>query len=69
MKNLKFLLKIIILTILTLGAFGGGCIFWSIFCAFVELPEQIVEIGFYISIFLPIPFCWYLVPKIDEEDF
>ena len=39
MKIVKLIIKIIILTFFTICAFGGGCLFWSVFAIFFDLTQ------------------------------
>ena len=69
MKVLKTIFLITILTIITICAFGGGCLIWSLFVAIVQpnITPQTNEIMFFISALAPIPFCWWIAPKIDDK--
>ena len=69
MKILKNILLIIIIIIVSICAFGGGCIIWSILAIFIKPSPQIAEIMFYVSALVPIPFCWWIAPKISEKFF
>ena len=67
MKILKTIMLIIIITIISICGFGGGCIIWSLLSLIIKPSPQVFEIMFYISTFVPIPFCWWVAPKISEK--
>lgn len=67
MKKIKEILLIISLVVVALCGFGGGFIFWFIISLIIKPSPQVFEIVFYISIFAPIPFCWWIAPKIGEK--
>lgn len=67
MKIIKLIIGIIILTFFTICAFGGGCLFWSIFAMFFVFSPIINEVGFYLSTFILIPISWYVAPKIADK--
>lgn len=67
MKILKTTMLIIIITIISICGFGGGCIIWSLLSLIIKPSPQVFEIMFYISTFVPIPFCWWVAPKISEK--
>ena len=67
MEILKTIMLIIIITIISLCAFGGGCIIWSLLALIIKPSPTVFEIMFYASALVPIPFCWWVAPKIDEK--
>lgn len=67
LKGLKMILEIIILLIVTICTFGGGCLIWTIIAIFIQPSPQVAEIMFYVSALVPIPFCWYIAPKISNK--
>lgn len=69
MKILKTIMLIVITTIITICAFGGGCIIWCLLSLIIKPTPEVFEIAFYISIFVPIPFCWWIAPKFAEKYF
>lgn len=69
MKVLKNILLVIVITIVSICGFGGGCIIWSIIAIFTKPSSQVAEIMFYVSALVPIPFCWWVAPKISEKFF
>lgn len=69
MKILKTIILIIIITIISICAFGGGCIIWSLLALIIKPSPTVFEIMFYITTFVPMPFCWWIAPKISEKYF
>lgn len=69
MKILKNTLLIIAITIISICGFGGGCLIWSIIAIFIKPNPLISEVMFYVSALVPIPFCWWIAPKISEKFF
>lgn len=69
MKILKTIMLIIITTIISICAFGGGCIIWSLLALIIKPSLTVFEIMFYITTFVPMPFCWWIAPKISEKYF
>ena len=67
MEILKEILLIMVTTIISICAFGGGCIIWSLIALLIKPSPAIFEVMFYISTFIPIPFCWWIAPKIPEK--
>ena len=67
MKIVKLIIKIIILTFFTICAFGGGCLFWSVFAMFFNFTSVVNEIGFYLSSLILAPISWYVAPKIAHK--
>lgn len=67
MKIIKTILEIILITIVSICAFGGGCIIWTFLAMFIQPEPKIMEIMFYITMFVPMPFCWYIAPKLGEK--
>lgn len=68
MKYIKILLETIILMIISLCAFGGGFIIFGLPIMYIFEPNpQICEIITFITIFVPMPFAWYIAPKIADK--
>lgn len=67
MKIIKILLETILLTILTIAGFGGGCLYWLGFCFIFGIEGIIAEIGFYISALLLAIISWIVTPKIADK--
>lgn len=67
MKRIKTLLEIILITIISICAFGGGCLIWTVIAMFITPSPHIMEIMFYITAFVPMPFCWYIAPKLGKK--
>jgi len=69
---MKEILKNIYITIMfiliTTCAFGGGCVYYAAFCLIFHL-ETINPIICVISVFAPIPFCFWYAPKFSEKYF
>lgn len=68
MKILKTIILIIII-IISICAFGGGCIIWSLLALIIKPSPTVFETMFYITTFVPMPFCWWIAPKIGEKYF
>lgn len=69
MKILKKILLVIAITVISICGFGGGCLIWSIIAIFINPNPLISEIMFYVSALVPIPFCWWVAPKLSEKFF
>lgn len=67
MEILKTIMLIIIITIISICAFGGGCIIWSLLALIIKPSPTVFEIMLYITTFVPMPFCWWIAPKIGEK--
>lgn len=67
MKYLKLILEMILMLIISVCAFGGGCIIWTIIAIFLQPTPQVNEIMFYVALFVPAPFCWWLAPKLSDK--
>lgn len=67
MKIIKTILEVALLTIISICAFGGGCLIWTFIAIFIEPSPQVMEIMFYITAFVPMPICWYIAPKISKK--
>ena len=67
MEILKTIMLIIIITIISLCAFGGGFIIWCLLALIIKPNPTVFEIMFYITTFVPMPFCWWIAPKIGEK--
>lgn len=67
MRVIKNILITILLAVVTVCAFGGGCIIWTILAIFIQPSPEVTEIMFYITCFVPAPFCWYIAPKIAKK--
>lgn len=70
MKYLKFLLGMILVTIISLCGFGGGFIVFGLPIIYIFQPSPTVcEIITFITVFLPMPFAWWIAPKISDKLF
>lgn len=68
MKIFILIAQIIILTLVSMCAFGGGLIIFGLPFLLVFKPiESIANIIIFITTFLPIPFAWYFAPKIADK--
>lgn len=69
MKRFLFELYLLILiTIVTTCAFGGGCLYYVAFCLICGF-SKISPIVCVITCLAPVPLCWWLVPKISDKYF
>lgn len=69
MKMLKDILLMIAMTVVMICGFGGGCIIWCLLALIIKPSSTVFEIMFYITTFVPMPFCWWIAPKISEKYF
>lgn len=69
MNKIKTILLFIAIVIISLCGFGGGCLIWSIIAIFIKPNPLISEVMFYVSALVPIPFCWWIAPKLGEKFF
>lgn len=69
MKMLKDILLMIAMTVVMICGFGGGCLIWSLLALIIKPSPTVFEIMFYTTTFVPIPFCWWIAPKIGEKFF
>ena len=68
MKIFILIAQIIILTLVSMCAFGGGLIIFGLPLLLGFKPiESIANIIIFITTFLPIPFAWYFAPKIADK--
>lgn len=69
MKIVKIIIDTILLLVITICGFGGGCLIYS-FIAIILFPNinpTLNEILFFITALVPIPICWYIAPKISDK--
>lgn len=64
---IKCIFTIIILTILTTSAFGGGCLYWLLFASIFKFNPTVTEVGFYISMFIGIVLGHLITPKVSDK--
>ncbi len=70
MKNIKLGLEIILITIISLCAFGGGLFVFGLPLLWILQPSPaMVELIVFMSIFVPMPFAWWIAPKISDKIF
>ena len=68
MKVFILIAQIIILTLVSMCAFGGGLIIFGLPLLLVFKPiESIANIIIFITTFLPMSFAWYFAPKIADK--
>lgn len=68
MKIFILIAQIIILTLVSMCAFGGGLIIFGLPLLLVFKPiESIANIIIFITTFLPMPFAWYFAPEIADK--
>lgn len=68
MKIFILIIKIIILTLVSMCAFGGGLIIFGLPLLLILKPmESIANIIIFITTFLPMPFAWHFAPKILDK--
>lgn len=70
MKYLKLFLEIILVIIISMCGFGGGFIIFGLPIIFIFQPSPIVcDIITFVTVFLPMPFAWYIAPKLSDKIF
>lgn len=69
MKILKTIMLIIIITIISICAFGGGSLIWFLIALLIKPSPLVFGIWLYIFTFVPMPFCWWVASKIGEKYF
>lgn len=69
MKILKTIILTIIFVLVTVCAFGGGFFIWVLIALIIKPNPKVFEIGLYIFTFAPIPFCFWIAPKLAEKYF
>ena len=69
MDKIKTILLFITIIIVSLCGFGGGCIIWFLIALIIKPSPMVFEIMFYITTFIPMPFCWWIAPKISKKFF
>lgn len=68
MKIFLIIIETIILTFISMCAFGGGLIIFGLPLLFIFKPVEIVSnIIIFTTTFIPIPFAWYFAPKIADK--
>lgn len=68
MKIFILIIKIIILTLVSMCAFGGGLIIFGLPLLLIFKPiESAANIIIFTTTFLPIPFAWHFAPKIADK--
>ena len=69
MKMFKDILLMIAMTVIMIYRFGGSCLIWAVIAIIIKPNPLVAEIMFYASELIPIPFCWWVTPKIGEKFF
>lgn len=68
MKIFLIIIETIILTFISMCAFGGGLIIFGLPLLLVFKPiESIANIIIFATTFLPMPFAWHFAPKIADK--
>ena len=69
MRIVKIIIYTILLFVITICAFGGGCLIYSFITAtlFPNINPTLNKILFFITAFVPMPICWYIAPKISDK--
>lgn len=69
MRIVKIIINTILLFVITICAFGGGCLIYSFIATalFPNINPTLNEILFFITALVPMPICWYIAPKISDK--
>lgn len=68
MKIFISIIQIIILTLMSMCAFGGGLIIFGLPLLLIFKPiESVANIIIFTTTFLRMPFAWYFAPKIADK--
>lgn len=69
MKIVKIIIDTILLLVITICGFGGGCLIYSFIAIklFPNIDSILNEILFFITALVPMPICWYIAPKISDK--
>ena len=68
MKIFILIIQIIILTLVSMCAFGGGLIIFGLPLLLIFKPiESVANIIIFTTTFLPMPFTWHFAPKIADK--
>lgn len=69
MKIVKIIIDTILLLVITICGFGGGCLIYSFITItlFPNIDSILNEILFFITALVPMPICWYIAPKISDK--
>ena len=68
MKIFILIIQIIILTLVSMCAFGGGLIIFGLPLLLIFKPiESVANIIIITATFLPMPFAWHCAPKIADK--
>lgn len=68
MKIFLIIIEIIILTFISMCAFGGGLIIFGLPLLLILKPIEIFSyIIVFLTTFVPIPFAWCFAPKILDK--
>jgi len=65
---MKNFIKLLIVTILALCGFGGGCFFYLMFILFFKI-NNISTVAFVLSVFVPMIISWWISSKFSEKFF
>ena len=58
-----------LLLLITWCAYGGGCLIWTTLALLIQPSPIVNEILFFTSAIVPMPFCWWIAPKIADKFF
>lgn len=68
MKIFLIIIETIILTFVSMCAFGGGLIIFGLPLLLIFKPiESVANIIIFTTTFLPMPFAWHFAPKIADK--
>ena len=69
MKIIKTIIDTILLLVITICGFGGGCLIYLFvgITLFPNINPIFNEILFFITALVPMPICWYIAPKISDK--
>ena len=68
MKTFILIIQIIILTLISMCAFGGGLIIFGLPLLLIFKPiESVANIIIFTTTFVPMSFAWHLAPKIADK--
>lgn len=68
-EKIKFIWEIIVVTTLSIWAFGGGCLYWLVIAICFNFSPIVNEIGFYISMVVCAISSWIIISKIRNKIF
>lgn len=69
MKIFKKLLLFMLIMLISLCGFGGGALIWVLISLLINPSPIVFQVMFVVTCFVPMPFCWWIAPKIGEKYF